>query len=128
MGQTIAGSPNGAHPKKAARIEWGTYGDSLAHRLVILRRSRGLSQEKLAEAAGLHRNQISNIERNVSSNDGVSDPHLSTLYRLAAALDIPPALLLPDLDRRVAKKSPERASSRAMATVETALNKALDGR
>jgi len=128
MGQTIGGSSDAVKPMKARKIEWRTYGDSLAHRLVTLRRSRGLSQERLAELAGLHRNQISNIERNVSSNEGVSDPHLSTVYRLAAALDVAPALLMPDLDRRVAKKSPEQASGRAIAAVEATLREALDGR
>ncbi|NMD57319.1 MULTISPECIES: helix-turn-helix domain-containing protein [Tsukamurella] len=110
---------------KARKIEWNTYGDSLARRLVTIRKARGLSQEKLAELAGLHRNQISNIERNVSSNDGVSDPHMSTVYRLAAALDVQPALLMPDIDRRVANRSPEQASGKAIATVEAALRSAL---
>ncbi|MGZ9828298.1 helix-turn-helix domain-containing protein [Tsukamurella ocularis] len=111
---------------RARKIEWNTYGDSLARRLVTLRKARGLSQEKLAESAGLHRNQISNIERNVSSNDGVSDPHMSTMYRLAAALDVPPAFLMPDLDRRVANRSPEQASGKAIAAVESVLREALD--
>lgn len=126
MGQTIGGASDTVYPMKARKIEWDTYGDSLARRLVTLRKSRGLSQEKLAESAGLHRNQISNIERNVSSNDGVSDPHMSTVYRLAAALDVPPALLMPDLDRRVANRSPEQASGKAIAAVEATLRSALD--
>lgn len=128
MGKTLGGASDSVDPMKARTIEWKTYGDSLARRLVTLRRACGLSQEKLAELAGLHRNQISNIERNVSSNDGVSDPHLSTVYRLAAALDVAPALLMPDLDRRVAKKSPEQASGKAIAAVEAALQDALDER
>ncbi len=126
MGQTFAGASDSVYPMRARTIEWNTYGDSLARRLVTLRRSRGLSQEKLAELAGLHRNQISNIERNVSSNDGVSDPHMSTMYRLAAALDVAPALLLPDLDRRVANRSPEQASAKAISAVEAALHGAVD--
>lgn len=125
MGQTFGGASDTVDPMKARRIEWNTYGDSLARRLVTLRRSRGLSQEKLAELAGLHRNQISNIERNVSSNDGVSDPHMSTMYRLAAALQVHPALLMPDLDRQVANRSPEQATARAAAAVEATLHAAL---
>lgn len=125
MGQTIGGTSDTVYPMKARKIEWNTYGDSLARRLVTIRKARGLSQEKLAELAGLHRNQISNIERNVSSNDGVSDPHMSTVYRLAAALDVQPALLMPDIDRRVANRSPEQASGKAIATVEAALRSAL---
>ncbi|WP_248488613.1 helix-turn-helix domain-containing protein [Tsukamurella sp. PLM1] len=107
-------------------IEWGTYGDSLGRRLVTVRKARGLSQEKLAELAGIHRNQVSNIERNVSSNDGVSDPHMSTVYRLAAALDVPPSMLLPDLDRRVLSRSPEQETAEAVSAVETALLAALE--
>lgn len=106
-------------------IEWQTYGDALAHRLHTLRRARRLSQEKLAELAGLHRNQISNIERNVSSNDRFSDPHMSTLYRLAAALEVPPALLLPDLDRRVQPRSAEQETVDAIAAVEKRLTQAV---
>lgn len=112
-------------PVSGGDIEWDTYGDSLARRLVTLRKARGLSQEKLAELAGMHRNQISNIERNVSSNDGASDPHMSTMYRLAAALDVAPALLLPDLNRRVLHRSPEQETAQAASAVEVALLAAL---
>ncbi|GAA1082702.1 hypothetical protein GCM10009648_21230 [Tsukamurella spumae] len=106
-------------------IEWDTYGDSLGRRLSTLRRARGLSQEKLGELAGLHRNQISNIERNVSSNERFSDPHMSTVYRLAAALDVPPGWLLPDIEVRVLPRSAEQASADAVSAVESALLAAI---
>lgn len=109
-------------------IEWDTYGDSLARRLVTLRKARGISQEKLAELAGLHRNQISNIERNVSSNNRFSDPHLSTLYRLAEALEVPPLHLMPDHDRRVVPRSPEQETVEAGSAVEAALLVAIGER
>jgi transcriptional regulator with XRE-family HTH domain len=55
-----------------------------------LRERRGeMSQEALAERARLSRTSIVNIER---GRQGVS---LATLYRLAAALNVPPAVLLP---------------------------------
>lgn len=109
-----------------ADLEWGTYGDSFGHRLNTLRKARGLSQERLGQLAGMHRNQISNIERNVSSQEHkFSDPHLSTVYKLARALDVHPTLLLPDGDRRVATRSPEQEDLAARSGVEQILHSFL---
>ncbi len=55
----------------------------------LLRRHRltaGLSQEALAERAGLSRRGVSDIERGL-----IGAPHLDTLTRLADALELPPA-------------------------------------
>ncbi|MFC7756118.1 helix-turn-helix domain-containing protein [Tsukamurella soli] len=82
------------HPSSPTDSDWSPYGADLGRRVQALRRERGLSQTQLAERAGLHRNQVSNIERNTSSGDRCSDPHLSTLYRLAAS-GVPPERLLP---------------------------------
>jgi transcriptional regulator with XRE-family HTH domain len=46
----------------------------------------------LASASGLHRTEISLLER------GVRDVRLSTIVRLARGLGIPPAELLADLE------------------------------
>lgn len=54
----------------------------LAALIRTLRKERGLSQEALAERAGLHRNSISLIER------GESQPTVDTLFRLADGLGI----------------------------------------
>lgn len=54
-----------------------------------VRIARGLSQEQLAHLAGLHRTHISLIERNARS------VRLDTLERLAKALDVEPASLVP---------------------------------
>ncbi len=56
------------------------------------REAAGLSQQRLGFAAGLHRTEISLLER------GEREPRLSTIVRIARALEISPALLLRDLD------------------------------
>jgi transcriptional regulator with XRE-family HTH domain len=54
------------------------------------RRKKGFSQEELADRAGLHKTQIGLIE------SGKRCPRLDTVYKLAAALDVKPARLLPE--------------------------------
>jgi transcriptional regulator with XRE-family HTH domain len=55
------------------------------------RRRRGLSQERLAFACRLHRTEISLLER------GDRDPRLSTVVRIARALDCTASSLLEDV-------------------------------
>ena len=74
---------------------WASFGYSLSARLRTLRDMRGISQVRLAELAGLSRSLVSNLERNHSSAERSSDPTMSTIYRLAYALRVPPAVLLP---------------------------------
>lgn len=54
-----------------------------------LRLAAGLSQMQLGDRAGLHFSEISRLER------GLRDPRLTTVVRLARALGVPPAELLP---------------------------------
>ena len=59
-----------------------------AKNLKLYRNQKGISQEKLAELAGLHRTYISAVERerrNIS---------LENIERIAKALEIEPYLLL----------------------------------
>lgn len=56
---------------------------------------RGLTQERLSELSGVSRNQISNIERNISNTGNHVNPRLETIYQLARALEVPVAALLP---------------------------------
>jgi XRE family transcriptional regulator, regulator of sulfur utilization len=53
----------------------------LSHRIEDLRKDRNLTQEKLAEVAGLHRSYFWDIEqgRNIS---------IKTAYKIAKALDV----------------------------------------
>lgn len=57
-----------------------------------LRLKRGLSQEDLADRAGLHRTYVSSIER------GHRNLALVSIVRLAAALEVNPGELLEGLD------------------------------
>lgn len=67
----------------------GDFTARFGEKLRQVRNARGLSQEELAHAAGLHRTHISLIERNRRS------VRLETLERLARALRVEPASLLP---------------------------------
>jgi len=57
-----------------------------------IREQRGLSQEALGDASGLHRTEISLLER------GAREPRLTTIVRLARALKVKPARLLEDVE------------------------------
>ena len=63
-----------------------------AHNLRRHRRELGLSQERLAETSGLHRTEISLLER------GEREPRLSTIVRLGRGLGVPPELLLEEIE------------------------------
>jgi len=57
------------------------------------RELKNLSQEELANKAGLHRTQISLVER------GMRSVRLSTLEKLATALEIQPSKLIPNINK-----------------------------
>ena len=64
------------------------FGEHIRH----LRKQRGLSQEKLAELAGLHRNYIGGIER------GERNVALLNILRLSRALRVPPGDLFQGME------------------------------
>lgn len=82
------------------KLVWSRYGYSFSVQLKSLRRARGLSQQALADISGISRNQISNLERNENNRNSMADPCLSTIYRLALALEVEPAMLLPSAQPR----------------------------
>lgn len=90
--------------------QWASYGYVFGQRLLRLRTMRGLSQDRLAELASVSRNQISNLERNDNNGKSPADPSLSTVYRLARALHVPPAVLLPNVGEQVQEICPKRSS------------------
>lgn len=60
------------------------FGDAIRER----RRELGLSQEKLADRAQLHRTYVADVER------GNRNPSLESITRIAGALDLKPSELL----------------------------------
>lgn len=63
--------------------------------LVVLRRQSNLSQERVANRAGLHRTEISLLER------GLRVPRLNTIIRLAGGVDREPCDLLEGMAWRI---------------------------
>jgi len=56
--------------------------DKLAKNIVAIRRSKNLSQEKLAELSGVDRVALANIET------GRRRPTMTTLYRIAQGMKV----------------------------------------
>lgn len=78
--------------------------EPLPKRIRRLRESRGMSQEELGRAAGVHRTYISHIERGRRPN-----PTLDILVLIARGLEMPVKELVGDLSEP-ASKGEERAS------------------
>ncbi|MFT4109052.1 helix-turn-helix domain-containing protein [Propionicimonas sp.] len=78
----------------------------LGRKVYRLRRQQKLTQEELAHLSGVSRNQIQNIEHSRNNTRdpltrqlGRGNPRLDTLYHLAEAFGVSPAVLIdPDAD------------------------------
>lgn len=57
-----------------------------------IRKRRGLTQEQLGWAAGLHQTAVARIE------SGERKPTLETIFKLAAGLEVPPAELFDGIE------------------------------
>jgi len=74
---------------KVARSRSGDEGvGAFGANLREARKRLGLTQEQVAERCGVHATEVSRIEA------GKRDPKVSTLRRLAAAVEVPPGRLL----------------------------------
>lgn len=59
--------------------------NSISQIILLLRKEAGISQEKLAEKAGVHRTYISQLER------GIKSPTIPILFKLAQGLNTKPS-------------------------------------
>jgi serine-type D-Ala-D-Ala carboxypeptidase/endopeptidase len=62
----------------------------IGERLRDARVRRALTQQELADKAGVGANTVARLERNET------EPHMSTLRKLAHALAVDPSTLIPD--------------------------------
>lgn len=62
--------------------------ETFGRNVALIRRARALSQEQLADHAGMHRTYIGSVER------GERNISLMNIHRLAQALDVSPAILI----------------------------------
>ncbi|MDK3258348.1 helix-turn-helix domain-containing protein [Blastococcus capsensis] len=77
--------------------DWPAYAVAFGRRLQRLRKGSGLSQLALAQRAELTPNSVKLLELGRSSGDKPANPELRTVYRLAEALGVTPADLLPSV-------------------------------
>lgn len=74
--------------------------ERFASNLLRIRRDHGLTQEALADLAGIHRTEVSLLER------GKREPRLGTLVKLAAALEVPLDAFLDGIEWWPPKRKP----------------------
>lgn len=80
---------------------------SLAIAVRELRARQGFTQEQLAEAAGLGRNYVSDLE------SGRTKPAFESVVLIARGLDVPLAELIRVFEERLSDRAAPRAATRA---------------
>jgi DNA-binding XRE family transcriptional regulator len=86
MAEQVGATESAAGPEDRARLA------AFGLRIKLLRVSRGWSQEQLAEAAGMHRTFVGQVER------GQRGLNVLGLWRLAGAFNIPIGDLFIDVE------------------------------
>ena len=81
---------------------WEDYARQIGVRLHQLRVERGLSQERLAVAAGISACTYRKLEKGESNPGTAANPRLRTLVALAEVLEVPVVELLPSKSPGVA--------------------------
>lgn len=95
---------------------YGAIGESIANR----RKELGISQASLAQAVGLTRTSISNIEQ------GRQRMLIHTLLDFALALKVKPADLLPENQKADAINMSENVSASERASIEAYFRRAVN--
>lgn len=82
-------------------LNWVEISIQLGDEVRARREAKDWTQEKLAEEAGISRNQVQNIERSRNNQrdpatrlPGPGNPRLQTLFRIAIALEVDPWVLV----------------------------------
>ena len=74
---------------------WSEITSEVGNRVRRRRMELGLTQERLAELAGISRNQVQNVERARGNSAAGSNPGLDLLWTLATAMDVEVGAFLP---------------------------------
>jgi transcriptional regulator with XRE-family HTH domain len=94
------------------KSEASAIGRRFGENVIWLRKEAGLSQQAIAERAGLHRVEISLIER------GLRVPRLETILKLAGAVEVDPCELIRECAGRTRRLLAPAASSSTSATLD----------
>ncbi|MEN2740454.1 helix-turn-helix transcriptional regulator [Microbacterium sp. X-17] len=82
-------------PQSTESAAWIAYAEALGLALSNARRRRGLSQERIAHAAGISTFTYRKLEKGESNPGTPANPRLVTLVSLAEVLHVPVVDLLP---------------------------------